>query len=153
MNKVIVIGGGPAGMMAAITAKENGNEVVLLEKNGQLGKKLLITGKGRCNITSSLDMEEFIKNTPGIRYKILEPKATSEVLVYPISSPKNTNHDETKEQRMYWILKSIFALVKIYLNNNPTKVAKNTKFPAPKSPPKSLQKAEFAIETNKRLSK
>ena len=65
MNKVIVIGGGPAGMMAAITAKENGNEVVLLEKNGQLGKKLLITGKGRCNITSSLDMEEFIKNTPG----------------------------------------------------------------------------------------
>lgn len=65
MSKVIVIGGGPAGMMAAITAKESGNEVVLLEKNGQLGKKLLITGKGRCNITSSLDMEEFIKNTPG----------------------------------------------------------------------------------------
>ena len=65
MSKVIVIGGGPAGMMAAITAKENGNEVILLEKNGQLGKKLLITGKGRCNITSSLDMEEFIKNTPG----------------------------------------------------------------------------------------
>ena len=65
MSKVIVIGGGPAGMMAAITAKENGNEVIILEKNGQLGKKLLITGKGRCNITSSLDMEEFIKNTPG----------------------------------------------------------------------------------------
>ena len=65
MSKVIVIGGGPAGMMAAITDKENGNEVIILEKNGQLGKKLLITGKGRCNITSSLDMEEFIKNTPG----------------------------------------------------------------------------------------
>ncbi len=65
MSKVIVIGGGPAGMMAGITAKENGNEVIILEKNGQLGKKLLITGKGRCNITSSLDMEEFIKNTPG----------------------------------------------------------------------------------------
>ena len=65
MSKVIVIGGGPAGMMAAITAKENENEVIILEKNGQLGKKLLITGKGRCNITSSLDMEEFIKNTPG----------------------------------------------------------------------------------------
>ena len=65
MNKVIVIGGGPAGMMAAITAKENKNEVIILEKNNQLGKKLLITGKGRCNITSSLPMEEFIKNTPG----------------------------------------------------------------------------------------
>ena len=65
MSKVIVIGGGPAGMMAAITAKENGNEVLIIEKNNQLGKKLLITGKGRCNITSSLEMEEFIKNTPG----------------------------------------------------------------------------------------
>ena len=65
VNKVVVIGGGPAGMMAAITAKENRNDVVLIEKNNQLGKKLLITGKGRCNITSSLDIEEFIKNTPG----------------------------------------------------------------------------------------
>lgn len=65
MSKVIVIGGGPAGMMAAITAKENKNDVVIIEKNNQLGKKLLITGKGRCNITSSLEMEEFIKNTPG----------------------------------------------------------------------------------------
>ena len=63
--KVIVIGGGPAGMMAAITAKENGNEVILLEKMKSLGRKLLITGKGRCNITSSLDMQDFIKNTPG----------------------------------------------------------------------------------------
>lgn len=63
--KVVVIGGGPAGMMAAITSRENGNDVTIIEKNKQLGKKLLITGKGRCNITSSLDMEEFIKNTPG----------------------------------------------------------------------------------------
>ncbi|MBQ3414687.1 MAG: NAD(P)/FAD-dependent oxidoreductase [Clostridia bacterium] len=63
--KVVVIGGGPAGMMAAITAAENGNEVILLEKMQSLGRKLLITGKGRCNITSSLSMEEFIKNTPG----------------------------------------------------------------------------------------
>ena len=63
--KVIVVGGGPAGMMAAITASKNGNEVILLEKNNMLGKKLLITGKGRCNITSSLDIDEFIKNIPG----------------------------------------------------------------------------------------
>lgn len=63
--KVVVIGGGPAGMMAAITSAKNGNEVILLEKNKSLGKKLLITGKGRCNITSSLPMEDFIKNTPG----------------------------------------------------------------------------------------
>ena len=55
-------------MMAAISAAENENpkdEVVIIEKNNMLGKKLLITGKGRCNITSSLEIEEFIKNTPG----------------------------------------------------------------------------------------
>ena len=52
-------------MMAAISAAKNENEVVLLEKNKMLGKKLLITGKGRCNITSSLEMDEFIKNIPG----------------------------------------------------------------------------------------
>ena len=63
--KVLVIGGGPAGMMAAITLAENGNEVILLEKMERLGRKLLITGKGRCNITSSLPIEEFIQNTPG----------------------------------------------------------------------------------------
>lgn len=63
--KVIVIGGGPAGMMAAISSAECGNDVTILEKNDSLGKKLLITGKGRCNITSSLEMEDFIKNTPG----------------------------------------------------------------------------------------
>ena len=63
--KVIVIGGGPAGMMAAITSAESGNKVILIEKMQSLGRKLLITGKGRCNITSSLEMQEFIKNTPG----------------------------------------------------------------------------------------
>lgn len=63
--KVVVIGGGPAGMMSAITASQNGNEVILIERNEKLGKKLLITGKGRCNITSSLPIDEFIQNIPG----------------------------------------------------------------------------------------
>lgn len=65
--KVLIIGGGPAGMMSAITAAENGNEVIIIEKNKALGKKLLITGKGRCNITSSIDIDDFIKNIPGNR--------------------------------------------------------------------------------------
>ena len=63
--KVIVIGGGPAGMLAAISSAQNENEVIILEKKDMLGKKLLITGKGRCNITSSLPIEDFIKNIPG----------------------------------------------------------------------------------------
>ena len=63
--KVIIIGGGPAGMLAAISAAKESNEVILLEKNNSLGRKLLITGKGRCNITSSIDIDEFIKNIPG----------------------------------------------------------------------------------------
>ena len=63
--KVIVIGGGPAGMLAAISAAQTGNEVTILEKMNMLGKKLLITGKGRCNITSSIPIDEFIKNIPG----------------------------------------------------------------------------------------
>ena len=63
--KVIIVGGGPAGMMAAIKAANDGNKVYIYEKNSSLGRKLLITGKGRCNITSSLDMDDFIKNIPG----------------------------------------------------------------------------------------
>ena len=51
-SDVLVIGGGPAGMFAAITAAKNGANVVLLERNDRLGKKLLITGKGRCNVTN-----------------------------------------------------------------------------------------------------
>ncbi|KXZ40305.1 hypothetical protein SAMN05661008_00141 [Alkalithermobacter thermoalcaliphilus JW-YL-7 = DSM 7308] len=64
MKKVVVIGGGAAGMMAAGTAASRGLDVTLIEKNNILGKKILITGKGRCNITNSTDIEGFIKNTP-----------------------------------------------------------------------------------------
>ena len=58
MHKVLVVGGGAAGMMAAVTAARNGGEVLLIEKNEKLGKKLFITGKGRCNITNSGDIED-----------------------------------------------------------------------------------------------
>ncbi|MGN1330501.1 MAG: NAD(P)/FAD-dependent oxidoreductase [Clostridia bacterium] len=63
--KVAVIGGGPAGMLAAISAANMGDDVTLFEKNNILGKKILITGKGRCNITSSLEIGDFIANIPG----------------------------------------------------------------------------------------
>lgn len=62
MSKVIVIGGGAAGMMAAIGASRAGNQAVLFEKNEKLGKKLYITGKGRCNLTNNSDVESLLKN-------------------------------------------------------------------------------------------
>ena len=65
MKKIIVIGGGPAGMMAAVRAAENGAQVTLFEKNNRLGRKLSITGKGRCNLTNATDNQEIIKNIPG----------------------------------------------------------------------------------------
>lgn len=64
----IIIGGGAAGMVAAIESARNGNETILLEKNEKLGKKLYITGKGRCNITNLCDEEEFLKNIIGNPY-------------------------------------------------------------------------------------
>ena len=60
MGKTVVIGGGAAGMMAAIFAARNGNQVELFEKNEKMGKKIYITGKGRCNLTNSCDMEELL---------------------------------------------------------------------------------------------
>ncbi|WP_295916850.1 NAD(P)/FAD-dependent oxidoreductase [Anaerovibrio lipolyticus] len=65
MDKIVVVGAGPAGMMAAIKAAENGASVVLLEKMKRAGKKMLITGKGRCNITNVAEVPELIKNIPG----------------------------------------------------------------------------------------
>ena len=67
MKKVVVIGAGPAGMMAAITASDC-NEVILLDGNDRLGKKLFITGKGRCNVTNNKDISEFFDYIPGNPY-------------------------------------------------------------------------------------
>ena len=61
---VIVIGGGPAGMFSAITAAKRGKSVLLLERNDRLGKKLLITGKGRCNVTNDCTEQEILQNVP-----------------------------------------------------------------------------------------
>lgn len=62
MSKCIVIGGGAAGMLAAYSAAKHGHQVILLEKNEKLGKKVFITGKGRCNVTNACDVEDLFKN-------------------------------------------------------------------------------------------
>ena len=61
MRKVVVIGGGASGMMASLTASQN-NKVILVEKNEKLGKKIYITGKGRCNLSNYCDVNDFMKN-------------------------------------------------------------------------------------------
>ncbi len=68
MGKVIVVGAGAAGLMAAGKAGENGHQVHLYEKNDRLGKKILITGKGRCNVTNYSDIDNFLNNIPGNPY-------------------------------------------------------------------------------------
>jgi predicted Rossmann fold flavoprotein len=72
MSRVLVVGGGAAGMLAAIVAARNGHKVILLEKNEKLGKKLFITGKGRCNLTNACDRDTFfdqIVTNPKFLYK------------------------------------------------------------------------------------
>ena len=64
MAEILVIGGGAAGMMAAVFAARAGAEVTLLEKNEKLGKKVYITGKGRCNLTNDCDLDEFLAQVP-----------------------------------------------------------------------------------------
>ncbi|MGI6488111.1 MAG: NAD(P)/FAD-dependent oxidoreductase [Syntrophomonadaceae bacterium] len=65
MKRVVIIGAGPAGMMAAIAAAANGASVILLEKKNQVGRKLSITGKGRCNLTTAVDQDSLIRGYPG----------------------------------------------------------------------------------------
>lgn len=65
MAKVIVVGGGAAGLLAGIAAAQNGAQTTIIEKMRRPGKKMLITGKGRCNITNNCDLQEIIKNIPG----------------------------------------------------------------------------------------
>ena len=62
MSRVGIIGGGAAGMMAAVAAAESGQEVHIFEKNEKLGKKVYITGKGRCNVTNACPAEDFFQN-------------------------------------------------------------------------------------------
>ena len=81
----IVIGGGPAGIMAAITAARNGQRVLLLERNDRLGKKLLITGKGRCNVTNNCSVQDVLQNIPRngrFLYSALNAFSPEEVMAF-----------------------------------------------------------------------
>ena len=96
-RKVAVVGGGAAGMMAAISAAEMGAEVVLFEKNNRVGKKLRITGKGRCNVTNDCDLNAFLANVPSnprflyaslTRFSTADTKAFFEDLGVPLKTER-----------------------------------------------------------------
>ena len=79
--RIAVVGGGAAGMMAALTAAQNGARVTLFERTGRLGRKLRITGKGRCNVTNDCDTNEFLTNVmtnPRFLYTALNRFSTAD---------------------------------------------------------------------------
>lgn len=83
--KVLIIGGGAAGMMAAVSAAESGHDVTLIEKNEKLGKKIYITGKGRCNFTNSCDLNDFFNNivtNPKFLYSSLYGFSNTDVMEF-----------------------------------------------------------------------
>lgn len=85
MSKVLIIGGGAAGMMAAAFAAKNGNRVEVFEKNEKLGKKLFITGKGRCNITNAADLEDFfpaVTSNPKFLYSAFYSFTNEQVILF-----------------------------------------------------------------------
>ena len=85
MTDLVVIGGGPAGMLCAATAARRGLSVTLLDRNQQLGRKLRITGKGRCNVTNACDTREFMANIPGdgrFLYSAMSRFGTREVMAF-----------------------------------------------------------------------
>ena len=85
MSKVVIIGGGAAGMMAGVHAGRAGHEVHVLEKNEKLGKKLYITGKGRCNVTNSCETEELfsaVMSNPKFLYSAFYSYGTQDVMSF-----------------------------------------------------------------------
>ena len=95
--KVIIIGGGPAGMLAAIKSKKEKKQVTIIEKNKILGKKMLITGKGRCNITNDMDILKFIdmiESNKKFMYKAFTSFTNRDIV-----SLLNRNGLETKVER------------------------------------------------------
>ena len=85
MAKIFVIGGGASGMMAAIVAARKGHKVTIFEKNEKLGKKLYITGKGRCNLTNACDRDTFFNNVisnPKFLYRSFQELSTEDTLEF-----------------------------------------------------------------------
>ena len=104
MSKVIVVGGGPSGMMAALTASKNNNEVILIERNEELGKKLKVTGGGRCNITNNRDIEDFFEKVVTNRkflYSSFYTFTNRDLLSYFESNKLEYKVEENNDHKVY----------------------------------------------------
>ena len=106
-KRIAVVGGGAAGLMAAIAAAEGGGQVTLLEPNDRLGKKLNITGKGRCNVTNNCSREELLQNIPRngrflygafARFDSRDAMAFFEKLGVPLKTERAANPESSHQQ-------------------------------------------------------
>ena len=125
--KTVVIGGGPSGMMAAISAASKGDNVVILEKENSLGRKLLITGKGRCNITSSLPMSEFIKNIQGngkFLYSCFEEFTNQDIIDF--LKKNNLNVKNERGNRIFPVTDNAQSVLDCFIEELKENKVKNT---------------------------
>ena len=133
MSKIIVVGGGPSGMMAALNASKSNHEVILLERNGQLGRKLLLTGGGRCNITNNRDIEDFfdkVVNNKKFLYSSFYSFTNRDLLSYFEENNleykievENDNKVYTKSEKS----EEVIVALKEDLKDNKVKIMYNTK--------------------------
>lgn len=117
MSKVIIIGGGPSGIIAAIGAAKSSNEVLLIEKNDVLGKKLRITGGGRCNITNAADMDVFLSHTVSNRkflYSALNTFSNADIL--DLLKTEGLNFKTEKNDRVFPSSDKSFDVINALLN-------------------------------------
>ena len=117
MYQTIVVGGGVSGLMAAYAASENGNRVLLIEKNKALGKKLLISGGGRCNVTNRLPYEEIIRHIPGNGKFLYGPFSTfdNESIIRFVES-RGVSLKEEDHGRMFPITDRAQDILQVFLD-------------------------------------
>ena len=133
MSKVIVVGGGPSGMMAALTASKNGHDVTLIERNEELGKKLKLTGGGRCNVTNKRYIEEFfdkVVTNEKFLYSAFYSFTNEDLLDFLTESNLEYKVEEHNDYKVYTKSDKATELINIFKNlllDNNIKILYNSK--------------------------